>query len=351
MKNNHVKNIKSERYEKKYSVDNQVCKVIIEDAFYGEWEEKRELLDKELIDDMGKAIIKVVSGYISKYNPLPREVCISHTERETSNQETEVTIVDGYEARYRLEDVALSKKTREQIEITISAISNRERLCNEWGMSLNGMANRAIILNFYGQAGTGKSMTAEAIAGKLGKNVYQVNYSELESKYVGETPKNIKKVFAKAREEDAVLIFDEADSFLSKRLTNITQSADYGVNITRSVMLMELERFDGIVVFTTNLFQNYDNAFKRRILASVEFTLPDAEAREQIWRLHLGIKLPLAKDITTKVLADKYDDVSGADIKDIIYYGAVYAMSEGKEQLDMDVFEKSYSLIMNRYKS
>ena len=113
--------------------------------------------------------------------------------------------------------------------------------------------SRAIILNFYGKAGTGKSMAAEAVAKALGKKIYHINYSELESKYVGETPKNIRKAFECATRDDAMLIFDEADSFLGKRLTSVTQSADYGVNITRSVLLMELEKFAGVVVFTTNL--------------------------------------------------------------------------------------------------
>ena len=146
---------------------------------------------------------------------------------------------------------------------TIEIKKHRDKIFNEWGLEETIKSDRAIILNFYGPAGTGKSLTAEAIAGTLGKKLYSVNYSELESKYVGETPKNIKQVFKRAKDEDAVLVMDEADSFLSKRLSNITQSADYGVNITRSVMLLELEKFDGIVIFTTNLLENYDEAFKR----------------------------------------------------------------------------------------
>ena len=94
---------------------------------------------------------------------------------------------------------------------------------------------------------------------------------------------------------------------------------DYGVNITRSVMLMELEKFDGIVVFTTNLIENYDTAFKRRIFASIEFKLPDEDARIKIWKLHMGDRLPLAVDVSVEELARQYENVSGADIKDIVY--------------------------------
>ena len=209
--------------------------------------------------------------------------------------------------------------------------------------------SRAIILNFYGKAGTGKSMTAEAVAKALGKKVYHINYSELESKYVGETPKNIRKAFECAARDDAVLIFDEADSFLGKRLTSVTQSADYGVNITRSVLLMELEKFAGVVVFTTNLISNYDEAFKRRILLSVYFEMPDGQAREEIWKLHLGAKMPLHSEVTAESLAGRYEGISGADIKDMVFYAALYALEQEKEALDFSVFDYAYSAIRERY--
>ena len=184
----------------------------------------------------------------------------------------------------------------------------------------------------------------------MGKKLYSVNYSELESKYVGETPKNIKQVFKRAKEEDAVLVMDEADSFLSKRLSNITQSADYGVNITRSVMLLELEKFDGIVIFTTNLLENYDEAFKRRILSNIKFELPDKEGRKKIWDIHIPSKLPLECDINSKILAEKYENVSGADIKDILLFASINAVSEGKEKIGLDEFDKAYEYVRARYK-
>ena len=252
-------------------------------------------------------------------------------------------------SRFCLEQIELPKDTKEQLAVTLSAINNRDRLNNEWGLADTHVTSRAIVLNFYGVPGTGKSMTAEAIADAMGKRFLYVNYSELESKYVGETPKNIKRVFAQAIESDAVLVFDEADSFLSKRLTNITQSADYGVNITRSVMLMELEKFSGVVVFTTNLIENYDAAFKRRIFASIEFLLPDEDARTNIWRMHIGKKLPLAEDVTVEILSVKYEGISGADIKDIVYYAAVFAMNEAREQVTLEDFDKANQYIMKRY--
>lgn len=348
MKRNQIEKIETHACEKKFRVGKGECRVVIEDAYYGDWKGKRELLDESVISEMCRELVVVTEKYTTKYNPLPEKICICHKGESADRNETS-QILSVIEPRYRLEQVALPKETKEQLQVTLSAVKNRGRLKEEWGLSQYFAGNRAIILNFYGQAGTGKSMTAEAVAGYLGKKVLLVNYSELESKYVGETPKNIRKVFSQAGREKAVLVFDEADSFLGRRLTNITQSADYGVNITRSVMLMELEHFDGIAVFTTNLIQNYDTAFKRRIFASIEFGLPDREARAEIWKLHMGNRLPLGKDVSAELLAEQYENISGADIRDIVYYAAVYAMEQGKEQVEKVDFDRAYQFIIRRY--
>jgi ATP-dependent 26S proteasome regulatory subunit len=158
-----------------------------------------------------------------------------------------------------------------------------------------------------------------------------------------------KNASLRQRKHDAILIFDEADSFLGKRLTNVSQSADYGVNVTRSVMLMELERFSGVVIFTTNLITNYDQAFKRRILANIEFTLPDQNGREVIWRTHLPESLPLEKGITAEVLAQKYENVSGADVKDIVLYAAVNCLERSNERVSQQDFDEAHAYVQARY--
>lgn len=254
------------------------------------------------------------------------------------------------EPRWKFSDIYIEESILASIKKTMLIARHRKELFADWGLGNGEKIGRAIVFNFYGPSGTGKSMTGEAIAGELGKKVYMVNYSELESKYVGDTPKNIVAVFQRAQREDAVLIFDEADSFLGKRLTNVTQSADYGVNITRSVMLMELEKFDGVVVFTTNLISNYDEAFKRRILTSVPFKMPDVRGREHIWEIYLSHGVPIADNITGKLLADKYEDVSGADIKDMLLYAAVNSLyrDESNPILTEQDFDEANKMIRLR---
>lgn len=352
MKENQVEHIANDSYRKKYQVGESQCEIEIEDALYGDYQGKRILLDEDVIGQMCHDIVKQVVRHKTKYNPLPCKIKISHTMDVNDVEVTKQTknpLFHSEESRFDLVDVALPQETREQIVMTLSAIKNKDKLDYEWGLSHSSASHRSIVLNFYGAPGTGKSMTAKAIAKYLKKECICINYSELESKYVGETPKNIKRAFQEANERDAVLIFDEADSFLGKRLTNMTQSADYGVNITRSVMLMELENYQGIVVFTTNLLANYDEAFKRRIFASVEFMLPDLEARCSIFKLHMGDKLPLGEGVSAEVLAQKYEEISGADIKDIVYYAAISALNRERDEVSLEDFEQAYQYIKKRY--
>ena len=351
-----VKNISEKEIVKVVSIGQKDVRFRLQNAYVGQVGDNTELLDETLVDNMLELMAKAVKTNYSKYNPVPNEIIIRNTmsekkEDKPADDKESQDMIESYEPRFALEQVALNEKVKEQIQTAIAAVRYKTKMTEEWGMSEYFSGNRAVILNFYGKAGTGKSMTAEAVAKALNKKVYHINYSELESKYVGETPKNIRRAFECATRDDAVLIFDEADSFLGKRLSSVTQSADYGVNITRSVLLMELEKFSGVVVFTTNLISNYDEAFKRRILLSVYFDMPDEKARLQIWKLHLSDKMPLADDVTAESLAGRYDKVSGADIKDMVFYAALYTLEKEKECMDFSVFDYAYVTIQGRYEN
>lgn len=354
-----VQDIKYAEIKKKYSVKGKEVSICIQNAMTGVVNGETVILDEVLVNNMMDGMVDAIKRNHSKYNLVPQEIILRNTSDkrlESKEQENrckddmaEQKIIESYEPRFELEQVALNDSVRKQIKTAISAVKYKKKITEEWGMSEYFAGNRAIILNFYGKPGTGKSMTAEAVAKALGKKVYHINYSELESKYVGETPKNIRKAFECATKDDAVLVFDEADSFLGKRLTSVTQSADYGVNITRSVLLMELEKFTGVVVFTTNLIKNYDEAFKRRILLNVYFEMPDEEARTVIWNLHLNNQMPLHEEITAESLAGRYEGISGADIKDMVFYAALYTLEQEKSKMDFSVFDYAYATIRERY--
>ncbi|MBS9382738.1 MAG: AAA family ATPase [Dolichospermum sp. UKL201] len=231
-----------------------------------------------------------------------------------SNKQEEVKTLEE-QPKWTLEEVALSKSTLEQIDQMVAYIKNRDKLLNEWEFNRFLKTGSSLSVNFYGIPGTGKSITAEAIAHKLERSIIRVNYGELESSFVGGTSDNLASVFKAAEETKSLLFFDEADSVLSRRISNLSQAADYGVNSAKSTLLTLLDKFNGIIVFATNLFDNYDEAFLRRILFNIEFLAPNVEMREKLWRFHLSEKVP--KEVSYENLANISDTLCGGDIKNV----------------------------------
>lgn len=230
---------------------------------------------------------------------------------------------------YSFERVILPKDVLEKIEEAIGILECENKVFNEWGL-YEIQPHPSTSLSFYGPSGTGKTMAAEAIANKLGKKILKVSYADVESKYHGEGPKMVKSIFLAAKNHDAVLFFDEADSLLSKRLTNVSQGSEQAINSMRSQLLICLEEFRGIVIFATNLVINYDQAFLTRLI-SVEFKNPDVDTRKIIWDVHIKplndgkehkLNIPLADDVDTQVLAEKYD-FAGREIRNAVVAACV----------------------------
>jgi SpoVK/Ycf46/Vps4 family AAA+-type ATPase len=217
--------------------------------------------------------------------------------------------------KFTLEHIILSDAVRQEVETLLSRIANHDLIYEQWEFSKVDPQGKNIAVNFYGLPGTGKTMLAEALAARLGKLIIEVNYAEIESKYVGDTAKNIVSSFQEAKKEGAVLFFDEADSILGRRLTNVTQSADHGVNVSRSVMLKQMDDFAGVVVFATNLAKNFDSAFVRRILQHVQVLPPDFPGRKQIWLRMISRPVPGHNQIDFDSLAKESEGLTGGQIK------------------------------------
>lgn len=226
-----------------------------------------------------------------------------------------------------LSKLIVPEKTKKQISSILTKIKNYDLLYNQFGLKEIDSSGGRTLINLYGPPGTGKSFAAEAIAYEIGKKIVRANYAEIESKFVGETPKNIKEIFKVAKEENAVLIFDEADSILGKRLSSVTQSTDHAVNVSKSVMLLEMDNFSGITIFTTNFAQNYDSAFVRRIIGHIEFSLPDFERRKKIFNNLIPSKLPVNLSPTEKnKIINETKGFSGGDLLNVVIYASSSAV-------------------------
>jgi SpoVK/Ycf46/Vps4 family AAA+-type ATPase len=230
-----------------------------------------------------------------------------------------------------LDDLIVPADVRVRVESALSLIRYHETIFIKWNLAKIDPYHRGVAINLYGPSGTGKSLCAEAIAHHIGRPFINVNYAQIESRYVGQTPKNIESAFSAAREHDAVLIFDEADAMLGSRLSHVTQSADHAVNVSRTTMLRQLDRFDGLVVFTTNFPENYDAAFVRRILTHIQFELPDMDTRLRLWSHMLPDELPRAADVDIGVLAEESEGLVGGDLVNVIVIAATTAVRRAAE--------------------
>lgn len=241
--------------------------------------------------------------------------------------------------------IVLPEGLREDIDRAIAAIRHRDLIYREWGFSKVDPSAKAI-LNFYGPPGTGKTMTAHAVAAALGCKILVLNYADIESKYVGDAPKNLKRAFETAARENAVLFFDEADSFLGKRITAVSSSSDQAVNSLRSQMFIFLENFDGVAVFCTNLAKNYDRAFESRITAHLKFEMPDERQRSEIFRKSIPEEVPFAGGTRPSAedfaaLGRESDGLSGRDIRNAVLWALTGAATEGRRILGIGDFSRS----------
>ena len=251
-------------------------------------------------------------------NPLLRAFGISTARR----------VVESVVPRRTFDEVILPPPTRRALDQALVQVGSHDLIFNQWGLGERHPTGLTLAFNFAGPSGTGKTICAEAIAHALGRRLLVVRYAELESMWYGETPKNVSAVFRMAREQRAVLFFDEADAIASRRSSSVDHAQLREANLVVNVLLQELESFGGVVIFATNLAANFDPAFERRIRAHVLFELPGVTEREAIWRVQMHpSQTPLAPDVNFRALAERYE-VSGGDIRNAVLKAALAAAAQ-----------------------
>ena len=251
-------------------------------------------------------------------------------------------VVETVTPERTLADVVLPPQTRRTLDQALAQVRNHTLIFYRWGLGERHTSGRGLAFNFAGPPGTGKTICAEAIAHALGKKLLVVDYAEAESMWFGETPKNIVATFRAAAEQNAVLFFDEADAIATRRSAGAPMPHDRETNLTINVLLRELEAFNGIVIFATNLAANFDPAFERRIRTHVLFEMPGAEERERIWELQVHPKkTPLAPDVDFRKLAERYV-VSGGDIKNAVIKAAAAAAAEPGPDLGKRISQRHF---------
>ena len=229
-------------------------------------------------------------------------------------------------------DLVLPPDTMEQLKELLTRARYREQVLDVWKMGGPSARRRGLTALFAGPSGTGKTMAAEVLASELGLDLYTVDLATVVDKYVGETEKNLDRIFAEAERINGVILFDEADALFGKR-SEVSDAHDRYANVEVAYLLQRMELFDGIAILATNLRANLDEAFTRRLDSLVDFPEPEAEYRRRLWERSLGSTMPRAADLDLDFLADSFK-LSGGAIRNIAV-AAAYAAAEATHPLDM----------------
>ncbi len=226
------------------------------------------------------------------------------------------------------EDLVLPPVVEQQLRELVARARHRERVVGEWRMGTKGARGLGITALFCGDSGVGKTMSAEVLAGDLGFDVYVIDLSTVVDKYIGETEKNLDRIFTEADRVNGVLLFDEADALFGKR-SEVKDARDRYANVEVAYLLQRMERFDGMAILTTNLRSNVDEAFVRRLDAIVDFPMPEEEHRLKLWARNLGSDLPVVADIDVPFLARRFK-ISGGNIRNVCVTAAYLAAADDR---------------------
>jgi SpoVK/Ycf46/Vps4 family AAA+-type ATPase len=254
------------------------------------------------------------------------EACRAQSRERIGDLARQVEPIHGWE------DIVLPEEQTRQLREVAAHVEHRGTVYSEWGFEERFNLGTGVNVLFAGPSGTGKTMAAEVIAGDAGLDLYKVDLASVVSKYIGETETNIGRVFDEAEASNAVLFFDEADALFGER-SEVSDAHDRYANVEVDYLLERMEEHDGVVLLATNLAENMDDAFQRRINLTVEFPIPDRSARERIWRGMFPAATPVG-DLDWEFLSEF--ELTGGSIKNAALTAAFLAADEdGTESVEM----------------
>ncbi|MDD6039151.1 MAG: ATP-binding protein [bacterium] len=229
------------------------------------------------------------------------------------------------------EDIELKDSVRRILQLVMKRVNLKYQVGERCGLNKKLAYGKGVTVLFYGKPGTGKTMCAQVLAKELGMELYRVDISQLVSKYIGETEKNLAKVFDEAKKGNIILFFDEADAIFSQR-TEISGTNDKHANAEVSFLLQKMEEYPGVAILATNLVKNFDPAVMRRLTYSINFELPDKETILKLWQTILPGHVKLDPSIDLEFFASNFE-LSGSNIKSILYNAAYMAASEDADEI------------------
>ncbi|MCP6760372.1 MAG: ATP-binding protein [Fischerella sp. CENA71] len=254
--------------------------------------------------------------------PLPLFVNLCSAARAQSGHDL-ANLARKIEPKYTWDDIVLHLNQLTQLQDICKEAEYRDLVHKKWGFADKLSLGKGLNVLFSGSPGTGKTMAAEVIAHQLQLDLYKIDLSQIVSKYIGETEKNLNRIFTAATNSNAILFFDEADALFGKR-SEVQDARDRYANIEVGYLLQKMEEYEGVAILTTNLRSNMDEAFERRLRFIIEFPLPDAKSRHLIWQGIFPKHAPCNPHLDLEFLAENFD-ITGANIRNIALTAAFLA--------------------------
>ena len=272
----------------------------------------------------------------NEFNIKDNHISDAIKQRERGKLCSYASLIEG---AFVWDDLIIDASVKQQMRYICNQIKYRNIVGEEWGFFEKTSYGRGVSALFYGPPGTGKTMAVQIIAKELGLELYRVDLSKMVSKYIGETEKNISALFDIAKNMNVILFFDEADSLFAKR-SEVKDSNDRNANAETAHLLQKMEEYEGMVILATNLVEQIDDAFRRRIKFMVPFRFPDVSTRIKLWHSLIPEKTPLDDSIDLDFFANQFE-LSGSQIKEILWNAAYIAVSDnqplGNEQIKQSI--------------
>lgn len=304
------------------------------------WKNALPNVSKDVSLDLLGSIYSLTAGMIQKaakmaqasavrrnpVNPvITRQDVLSACERIIYTKST--ILAQRIPPGFTWDDIILPEETKERLLEFLAIARNKKKVYEDWGFGRKMPYGRGISALFYGPPGTGKTMAASVIASELGVQMLRIDLSQVVNKFVGETEKNIGRVFDEACDTQALLLFDEADALFTRR-TEVHTSIDRYANLEVNYLLQRMEEYEGVTILTTNFKKAIDEAFERRIKIKVEFPFPDRNERAKLWQIMIPKEAPVTEDVDWWELAEF--ELSGGHIKNAILRAATRAADQGR---------------------
>ena len=310
---------------------------------------------EQILQDIASTIVKNTTENMV----MPKNIVISSDENtidkieyndiQKKYESIDLDIMNIDKPKYKMEEIFLNREMKENISRILSISRNKNKIVEDLKIQNSLKGGNSIVCNFHGEGGSGKTSVIHCIANEINKNIVTVNYNMIEAIPIYDIPKTIKAIFEIAKCKNSVVVIAESDRLIKQKKLDSNEYYDNIINVIKASIKIALSKFDSLIFFTSTNKDKMDEYFSKLFFINVEFKNPDEYEREKLWGFYTDGKVKLSPILDSKMLSQKYSNVSRADIKDILFIAASIALENGRDTLYEVDFDLAYSQVLERY--